>query len=258
MAHKSPDAFRTISEVADWLETPAHVLRFWESKFTQVKPIKRAGGRRYYRPADMELLGGIKKLLHDEGMTIKGVQKVLRQQGVKYVSGLSEPVSLDDTASVTETEAHPPVAQPEATPAVTEAVVPAQAPLPPLPETIRTPLAEVQETNAQGNLFGDGFEEEEEIELLEVEVEDEPAPPPAEVIPLRRAPAPIEAAEPQPEPESAPAIPENISAAAVPTPAEPAPRILAMVLQSPEKHLAALQNMAPQIRALHARLSQTK
>ena len=80
---KSRDAFRTISEVADWLETPAHVLRFWESKFTQVKPVKRAGGRRYYRPGDMELLGGIKKLLHEDGMTIKGVQKVLREQGVR-------------------------------------------------------------------------------------------------------------------------------------------------------------------------------
>ncbi len=86
---KSRDAFRTISEVADWLETPAHVLRFWESKFTQVKPVKRAGGRRYYRPSDMELLGGIKKLLHDDGMTIKGVQKVLREQGVRHVAALS-------------------------------------------------------------------------------------------------------------------------------------------------------------------------
>ncbi len=94
---KSPDAFRTISEVSEWLETPAHVLRFWESKFTQVKPVKRAGGRRYYRPADMELLGGIKKLLHEDGLTIKGVQKVLREQGVRYVSGLSPQVGDDDT-----------------------------------------------------------------------------------------------------------------------------------------------------------------
>ncbi|WP_434287428.1 MerR family transcriptional regulator [Celeribacter sp. SCSIO 80788] len=96
---KSPDAFRTISEVADWLDTPAHVLRFWESRFTQVKPVKRAGGRRYYRPADMALLGGIKKLLHDDGMTIRGVQKLLREHGVKYVASLSpeiegiEPIS---------------------------------------------------------------------------------------------------------------------------------------------------------------------
>ena len=74
---KSADAFRTISEVAEWLDLPTHVLRFWESKFTQVKPVKRAGGRRYYRPNDMVLLGGIKKLLHDDGMTIKGAQKML-------------------------------------------------------------------------------------------------------------------------------------------------------------------------------------
>ena len=91
---KSADAFRTISEVAEWLETPAHVLRFWESKFSQVKPVKRAGGRRYYRPADMKLLGGIKKLLHDDGMTIKGAQKFIREHGVGHVSDLSQP--LDD------------------------------------------------------------------------------------------------------------------------------------------------------------------
>jgi DNA-binding transcriptional MerR regulator len=101
---KSSDAFRTISEVADWLETPAHVLRFWESKFSQVKPVKRAGGRRYYRPADMDLLSGIKKLLHDDGMTIKGVQKVLREQGVRYVASLAaqpaDPSNTDHGALV--------------------------------------------------------------------------------------------------------------------------------------------------------------
>lgn len=95
MDQKSPDAFRTISEVAEWLETPAHVLRFWESKFSQVKPVKRAGGRRYYRPSDMTLLGGIKKLLHDDGLTIRGVQKILRSEGVKHVSALSP--SLDES-----------------------------------------------------------------------------------------------------------------------------------------------------------------
>lgn len=94
---KSPDAFRTISEVADWLGIQAHVLRFWESKFSQVKPVKRAGGRRYYRPADMLLLGGIKRLLHDDGLTIKGVQKILREQGVAHVSDLSQ--GLDETAA---------------------------------------------------------------------------------------------------------------------------------------------------------------
>ena len=88
---KSRDAFRTISEVAELLDTPAHVLRFWESKFTQVKPVKRAGGRRYYRPGDIGLLAGIRKLLHDDGMTIKGVQKILREQGVDQVKNAGAP-----------------------------------------------------------------------------------------------------------------------------------------------------------------------
>ena len=83
---KAKGAFRTISEVAEQLGTQPHVLRFWESKFSQVKPVKRAGGRRYYRPADVALLGGIKALLHGDGLTIKGVQKVLKERGVKYVS----------------------------------------------------------------------------------------------------------------------------------------------------------------------------
>lgn len=112
---KSPEAFRTISEVADWLGVPTHVLRFWESRFSQVKPVKRAGGRRYYRPADMALLGGIKKLLHDDGLTIRGVQKVLREQGVRHVASLAP--RIDDPAKVDEGvtlpgEAAPTVAEP--------------------------------------------------------------------------------------------------------------------------------------------------
>jgi len=99
---KSPDAFRTIREVADWLDTPAHVLRFWESRFSQVKPVKRAGGRRYYRPNDMLLLGGIKRLLHDDGMTIKGVQKMLQAEGVKSVAAKSQP--LEDTTRASRSE----------------------------------------------------------------------------------------------------------------------------------------------------------
>ena len=86
---KSPEAFRTISEVAESLETPAHVLRFWESRFPQIRPVKRAGGRRYYRPADVALLSGIRHLLHDEGMTIRGVQKILREQGVRHVAAMA-------------------------------------------------------------------------------------------------------------------------------------------------------------------------
>lgn len=83
---KSPDAFRTISEVASELDVPQHVLRFWESKFTQIRPLKRGGGRRYYRPEDVDLLRGVRALLYSDGYTIKGVQKVFREQGVKFVS----------------------------------------------------------------------------------------------------------------------------------------------------------------------------
>jgi DNA-binding transcriptional MerR regulator len=82
-AAKSPEAFRTISEVATELAVPQHVLRFWESKFNQVRPLKRGGGRRYYRPEDVELLRRIRSLLYDEGYTIKGVQKLLRENGRK-------------------------------------------------------------------------------------------------------------------------------------------------------------------------------
>ncbi len=82
---KSADAFRTISEVADVLDVQKHVLRFWEVKFPQIRPMKRGGGRRYYRPEDMVLLRGIQHLLHAEGYTIKGVQKILREQGVEQV-----------------------------------------------------------------------------------------------------------------------------------------------------------------------------
>lgn len=96
---KSPEAFRTISEVAEALETPAHVLRFWESRFPQIRPVKRAGGRRYYRPADVALLSGIRHLLHDEGMTIRGVQKILREQGVRHVASLGAGRDLIDDAA---------------------------------------------------------------------------------------------------------------------------------------------------------------
>jgi len=89
---KSANAFRTISEVAEWLETETHVLRFWESKFNQIKPVKRAGGRRYYRPKDMLIIGGIKKLLHEDGLTIKGTQRIIKEKGINYISELSRPL----------------------------------------------------------------------------------------------------------------------------------------------------------------------
>ena len=85
---KAPDAFRTISEVADDLDIPQHVLRFWETRFSQIKPMKRSGGRRYYRPDDVDLLRGIRRLLYGEGYTIRGVQRILKEHGIKSVQGL--------------------------------------------------------------------------------------------------------------------------------------------------------------------------
>jgi DNA-binding transcriptional MerR regulator len=106
---KGPDAFRTISEVADDLDLPQHVLRFWETRFGQIKPLKRGGGRRYYRPDDVDLLRGIRHLLYGEGYTIRGVQQILREQGVRHVQGIgqsaeeeaarSEPTGFDSSHS---------------------------------------------------------------------------------------------------------------------------------------------------------------
>ena len=83
---KSPEAFRTIREVAEAMDLPQHVLRFWETRFPQIRPLKRAGGRRYYRPEDVERLKLIRRLLYDEGYTIKGVQKLFKEQGVQNVA----------------------------------------------------------------------------------------------------------------------------------------------------------------------------
>ena len=90
---KAPDAFRTISEVATDLDVPQHVLRFWESRFREIKPMKRGGGRRYYRPDDISLLRGIRQLLYGEGYTIRGVQRIIREQGVKFVQAAGHPVA---------------------------------------------------------------------------------------------------------------------------------------------------------------------
>ena len=119
---KSRDAFRTISEVADWLDVPTHVLRFWESRFSQIKPVKRAGGRRYYRPSDMRVIGGVKTLLHDQGMTIRGVQKLFREEGIKHVSSFSAPlhgetgeeITQDNAGAVIDGEAAPATPAPAA------------------------------------------------------------------------------------------------------------------------------------------------
>ncbi len=95
---KSPDAFRTISEVATELDVPQHVLRFWESKFNQIKPLKRGGGRRYYRPEDVDLLRGIRHLLYTDGYTIKGVQKLLRENGARAIVDSGRQLSANPDA----------------------------------------------------------------------------------------------------------------------------------------------------------------
>jgi DNA-binding transcriptional MerR regulator len=102
---KAPDAFRTISEVADELDVPQHVLRFWETRFSQIKPMKRSGGRRYYRRDDVELLRGIRQLLYGQGYTIRGVQRILREQGIKAVQNFSGGVALRHALPTAEAEA---------------------------------------------------------------------------------------------------------------------------------------------------------
>ena len=96
---KAPDAFRTISEVAEELDVPQHVLRFWESRFREIRPMKRGGGRRYYRPDDIDLLRGIRHLLYGEGYTIRGVQRLLREQGVRFVQVVWQPGAPQPTSS---------------------------------------------------------------------------------------------------------------------------------------------------------------
>ena len=121
---KSRDAFRTISEVSERLDTPAHVLRFWETKFSQIKPVKRAGGRRYYRPQDMDLLAGIKKLLHGDGLSIKAVQGLIKEKGVKHVAGigamLDVPANDVEPAKAQETTATAMTDDPDAPAAVAD------------------------------------------------------------------------------------------------------------------------------------------
>jgi len=104
---KSADAFRTISEASDELGVPQHVLRFWETKFTFIKPMKRAGGRRLYRPADIAVLEGVKRLLHSDGMTIRGVQKLYREQGLARITGQGSPAEGSGAVMVEPSRSQP-------------------------------------------------------------------------------------------------------------------------------------------------------
>lgn len=182
---KSPDAFRTITEVAEWLGIQAHVLRFWESKFNQVKPVKRAGGRRYYRPADMLLVGGIKTLLHDDGLTIKGVQKIIKEQGITHVSSLSQ--SLDDHAETILLDGA--ATHEDTVVSFTRAAADSAEPEPDIDEAISARATEVAPAIAP----------EEETPEPRVEEPDSPANPPAMAEP--EAPSAPEAADPIPAPQ---------------------------------------------------------
>ena len=125
---KGPEAFRTISEAADELGVPQHVLRFWETKFSFIRPMKRAGGRRFYRPQDISVLGGVRRLLHDEGLTIKGVQKLHREQGIKrLISAGHGQVATPTVAELMPTAPMPRVIAPEAREALQDALAELEA-----------------------------------------------------------------------------------------------------------------------------------
>ena len=188
MSSKAKEAFRTISEVADWLDVQTHVLRFWESKFTQVKPVKRAGGRRYYRPADMTLLGGIKKLLHDDGMTIKGAQKILKEQGVAAVQAMSAPLD-DDLGAVPAAPAaaktapastsETPLAR-QSTPPATQSDMFGEAPT---PDDVIEDTAPPVETPAPQSTPSD-FDAPQETEITALDASDDSGDPEPEDIPV--------------------------------------------------------------------------
>ncbi len=169
---KSPDAYRTISEVADDLGLPQHVLRFWETKFTQIKPLKRGGGRRYYKPDDIDLVKGIKHLLYGTGYTIKGVQRIMKDQGTKHVqsigrTGQIQPVEVKSTVSAPSSQTYQPrdedvVLASPLKPRIEPESTPARAPAPGSAEDLAALIApglrapkRARRRSPQLGLFGD-------------------------------------------------------------------------------------------------------
>ena len=270
---KSAEAFRTISEVADWLGVQTHVLRFWESKFTQVKPVKRAGGRRYYRPNDMALLAGIRVLLHDDGVTIRGVQKILREKGIKHVVGLNDRALAGMEDEVDATGAAPEVSAPEPE---ESKVIPMQ-PSGNVSNLFRSSDAQPPEEKPKTeepeplSLFSHRSDPELESVAEDAPVEPEPAPEPEpdaaveEPVPSfsRAVPeTPIEPdeppAEPDPDPETpAPPAIEMPEASPVTGPTLAAATAAAARL-SPESIISRADRLAPaarRLQELHARMS---
>lgn len=185
---KAPDAYRTISEVAEDLDLPQHVLRFWETRFGQIKPLKRGGGRRYYRPDDVELLKGIRHLLYKEGYTIKGVQRILKEHGVRAVQAVAKPAMAETLVPAMEAQA----ARPEAPRAAPMLQRPALAP------SILPPPSEMEDEDAPAEF---ATMEDEAFDVADAPVEpaalpvaEEPAtrpaaaPPPASAVPVQAEP----------------------------------------------------------------------
>ncbi|WP_241962887.1 MerR family transcriptional regulator [Thalassorhabdomicrobium marinisediminis] len=245
---KSRDAFRTISEVSEALDTPAHVLRFWESKFTQVKPVKRAGGRRYYRPADLNLLAGIKKLLHDDGLTIKGAQKLLREEGVRKIAKVGEALldaqaAQDGAIEGTSTPVPPPAPATDQTTAAAPAVPAGQdldiSNVVTLPKVeARGPALSLNLSSAEDKTGARGAGEE---SPAGAEAVSHPAPPAPLEAEAETPPAESEAAQPPeddespttpPRPDETDALPPHADAPALP-PTAPA-KAAAEVTETPD------------------------
>ena len=261
---KSRDAFRTISEVAEWLDIPTHVLRFWESRFSQIKPVKRAGGRRYYRPSDMALIGGVKVLLHDDGMTIRGVQKLLREQGIRHVAGFSPEIDgeVEDAGDVIDHKPQgevPNVAAPPAT--STHAATPAPS---------AEEDEEVADTSDQGEMFETSDDNAEPESAVSEEVgedaaaesvaqEDTPFEDEDEPVDLTAPPDPRDEKAPGPAPKSS--IPDTPDVPRVDAPdddeTKPAKAGVAarLVVMSPadlEAHRDVIQSARDRLAALRA------
>ncbi|MCC6947558.1 MAG: MerR family transcriptional regulator [Bradyrhizobiaceae bacterium] len=217
---KGPDAFRTISEVAEDLDLPQHVLRFWETRFAQIKPLKRGGGRRYYRPEDIELLRGIRQLLYGDGYTIRGVQQILREQGVRHVQAIgreAETVAPAVVPSGPAKEQRPsPARSPEGAGGLIDLLPSLRSPrpAPELPRVVEVPLPQRPSPATSG--------EDDDMPPFPFR---RPAPAPAaesivrppvrpvfddEAAPAVRAPAPVRHAEARPAVDAGKLSPEAI------------------------------------------------
>lgn len=235
---KAPDAYRTISEVADDLDLPQHVLRFWETRFSQIRPLKRGGGRRYYRPEDIDLLKGIRHLLYGEGYTIRGVQRIIKENGVKAIqalgrgeggSPLQKPRGPEIIAPGQETD-EVPGRNPARMPVFAEAAYPAP------------PFVPADDDGDEGFI---GEEDDEPLELPPAAAVTRPAPhaAPAPLVARPVAPAPVRPAPARIEPQLSPAPP---AAAAPPVPvAQPAPPVFMAPAQAAAVPAAPMPSMRP-------------